>query len=378
MLDKVIILELKEEYAIAMKEGGGMIRIQRKPGMSVGDRIYVLAEDLWEEKRKVVPFRAAIKNQTAVRRIARMATAAAMAVLILVALMPGLATKAYAVVSIDAGQRVQLEVDQEQSVLKASSIDGSLPDTQLKKFKGKKLFDLGPELIEMLGKGPFLVAYATYDGASDPQIEQEIRQMFQQKEIVYLSGNSQDISSAEENAQSLGLYMLGLLMGEENSDFLEDFYEQYFGMDDFEDDEEEDSENESDGAEYEHLHLHEMIALVRQNPEYLKSRQFRHALSEKIEDLDEGLDRESDDEEEAEADEIDDGEDSSEEEDDKSSYEVSDNGSDEEKSEHDGSKDYGAEDNDSEVGKSEDSDSDNDDSEDSDSDDDDSEDDEES
>ncbi len=328
MPDKVIVLELKEDYAIAMKEGGGMIRIRRKPGMAVSDRIYVLPEDLCEKERKVLAFRTAVKNQGTMRKIARMATAAAMVVLMIVALLPSLATKAYAVVSIDAQQRVQLEVDQEQSVLKASSIDGSLADTQLKQLKGKNLFDLGPELMEMLGKGPFLVAYATYDGASDPQTEQEIRQMFQQKELVYLAGNAQDISSAEENAQSLGLYMLGLLMREEHSEFLEDFYEEYFGVDDFDDDDDENAENDFDEEDFEHLPLHEMMDLAQKNPEYMKNKQFREALTEKIEERDEDLNQEQ---EEAKTEDDEDGDSSVEE--DKTEDNEDDNSSDEENKE---------------------------------------------
>lgn len=291
MLDKVIILELKEDYAIAMKEGGEVIRIKRKPGMAVGDQVYVLPEDLYTEKSKVIPFQAATRSPAALRRIARMATAAAMVVLMIVALLPNLATKAYAVVSIDGQQRVQMEVDKDQSVLEVSSVDGSLPDAQLQQLKGRNLFELGPELTELLGNGPLLVAYAPYDGASDPETEQALRQMFGQTELVYLAGNAQDISSAAENSQSLGLYMLSLLMNEEHSDFLEDFYEDYFGLDDLDDEDDDLMEDDSDKQEdaFEDLTLNELMDLAKAHPEYMKNSDFREVLSDKIEERDEQM-----------------------------------------------------------------------------------------
>lgn len=41
MIKKVIVLELKDDYALAMEEGGSIIRIKKKDGLSVGDKIWL-------------------------------------------------------------------------------------------------------------------------------------------------------------------------------------------------------------------------------------------------------------------------------------------------------------------------------------------------
>ncbi|EJX01263.1 hypothetical protein EVA_10632, partial [gut metagenome] len=54
MIEKVLILELKEAYALAMEEGGSVVRIKRKSGLSVGDEIYILPEDLYEQTENAI------------------------------------------------------------------------------------------------------------------------------------------------------------------------------------------------------------------------------------------------------------------------------------------------------------------------------------
>ncbi len=291
MLEKGIVLELKPEYALAMKQGGGVIRIKRKPGMVEGDQIYILPEDLYEKRRNLTVLRTGAFKPPAVRKIARMTAAAAMAILVILALIPGLSTTAYAVVSLDGQQHIQLQVDEDQSILGASSPDESLPEIELRKFRGKNLLDLGPELTELLGSGPILVAYAAYDGSPDLQTEQQIRQMFRQSKVLYLIGTAEDISGAAENSQSLGLYMLELLMGEDHTADLDDFYEDYFGLDDDDDGEDEIDHDDSDDAldAYAQMPLQEMIDLARTHPELMNNEEFVEALEEKQEDQDEEI-----------------------------------------------------------------------------------------
>lgn len=49
MYHKVIILEIKGGYALAMTEDGEIIRIKKKAGMKVGAAVYVLEEDRYKK-----------------------------------------------------------------------------------------------------------------------------------------------------------------------------------------------------------------------------------------------------------------------------------------------------------------------------------------
>lgn len=49
MYHKVIVMEIKEKYALVMTKDGGVLRVMRKDGMKVGDRIYILEEDILKE-----------------------------------------------------------------------------------------------------------------------------------------------------------------------------------------------------------------------------------------------------------------------------------------------------------------------------------------
>ena len=46
MYHKVIVMEIKETYALVMAEDGQILRVVYKDGMKVGDCIYILEEDI--------------------------------------------------------------------------------------------------------------------------------------------------------------------------------------------------------------------------------------------------------------------------------------------------------------------------------------------
>ena len=50
---KVLVMEIKEDYCLAMTEDGAVVRIRKKDGMKVGRRIYILREDLRNKEENV-------------------------------------------------------------------------------------------------------------------------------------------------------------------------------------------------------------------------------------------------------------------------------------------------------------------------------------
>ena len=55
MYHKVMVMEVKEHYALAMGEDGQIVRIRYKAGMQIGDCIYILEEDLYQEEKTEYP-----------------------------------------------------------------------------------------------------------------------------------------------------------------------------------------------------------------------------------------------------------------------------------------------------------------------------------
>lgn len=294
-MTKVVILELKEDYALAMKEGGEVIRIRRKPSMAVGDEVFILPEDLYEENVQnggmyvlggAAAAGSAKQKKKAAGRWSRLVAMAAMLALVLAMVVPQLTTDASAVVSIDAQQSVQLTVDDENRVLSATSPNGTIPDEVLRQLKGKSLSELTPELIELLGGGPFLVAYAPTKDTPNEQAEAEVRSLFTNQSSVYFSCNQQDVAQAQTNAQTLPHYMLSLLISEEYLDLLEDYYDQQDTPDSPYEDQEE--------RVYEQMSLTALLDALKQNPALMQSEAFRDELFDKLDDAQDRLEHQLD------------------------------------------------------------------------------------
>ena len=306
-MTKVVILELKEHYALAMKEGGEVIRIRRKPSMAVGDEVYILPEDLYEEQVQTGGLFAmggaaaaagGAKKKKPVKHWRKLVAMAAMLALVLTLVVPQLSMDASAVVSIDAQQSVQLTVDDENRVLSATSPDGTIPDEVLRQLKGKPLSELTPELVELLGGGPFLVAYAPKKDTPNEQAEAEIRSLFADQSSVYFSCNQQDVAQAENNAQTLPHYMLSLLINEEYLDLLEDYYDQQDTPDT--------PQEEQEERVYEQMSLTALLDALKQNPALMQSEAFRDELFDKLDDAQDRLEHQLDPYDLDDADDVDD------------------------------------------------------------------------
>lgn len=301
MPKKVIILEIKETCAIAMEEGGAVIRIRKKGHMAVGDQVYVLPEDLYEEKQteKVLAFTG---NPRRVKKALMHLTAtAAMVALVVLLLFPQAPMKAHAVVSFDGERGMQMQIDRNNKIVKATSCDGSIPQEELDRFQGKNLLELGEELQNLLGVGPVLVAYAAESNEDDAEAEAAIRAMFQEQDLLYLSGSDADVSEADAAAQSLGRYLLSLKLNEEELDRLENAYEDYFDRM-FPDQPDDDALEDK----YEAMETQQLMDLLKQDPTLIKQEAFRDALGDRLEDaVESAMPPEPDDDDDSNHDEVD-------------------------------------------------------------------------
>lgn len=299
---KVIVMELTEEYALAMDETGGVIRIIKKPGMKVGDCIYVLEEDRYvhgrddgnrfAEHEKIVAFPKKSDGKAARHtKILRYAAAVAAALLIFVTafIAYGNSRQAYAMVSLDGSHSVQLTLDDKNIVKTAVSIDDSIPQAQLENFIGKSLDELSQYFEDDDSENEkMIVGYAILKKASKEQemaFQAYLKKLFGLNQVVYISGTSDDIREAKNKQQSLGIYLSERLEAED-----ERLEQDEDKDDDADESDEDDGEEESGEQEYEDKENYEEDS---------------EASEYEQEDIDESEDFELTEAEEAEQEEVD-------------------------------------------------------------------------
>ena len=204
MFWKVLVLEIKDKYCLAMREDGSVVRIIKKPNIKEGDTIYVVEDDLYTENSKKVY---KIKRST-VQKLT--AVVAAVAVFALVMTIPQFADKACAIVSFDGEKSVELKLNKNNEIIDAKSYDDTLTEDELDKLEGMNLFDASDDLKSFDSKdGALLVASASMKNSEkDSELEDEIEEMLEDCDSIYLKGDKDDIKKAEKAKKSLGIYLI--------------------------------------------------------------------------------------------------------------------------------------------------------------------------
>ncbi len=204
MFWKVLVLEIKDKYCLAMREDGSVVRIVKKPNIKEGDTIYVVEDDLYTENSKKVY---KIKRST-VQKLT--AVVAAVAVFALVMTIPQFADKACAIVSFDGEKSVELKLNKNNEIIDAKSYDDTLTEDELDKLEGMNLFDASDDLKSFDSKdGALLVASASMKNSEkDSELEDEIEEMLEDCDSIYLKGDKDDIKKAEKAKKSLGIYLI--------------------------------------------------------------------------------------------------------------------------------------------------------------------------
>lgn len=285
--EKVIVIELKDNWDLAMRPGGEIIRIRKKEGLHIGDVIYILPEDILSQKKdNAILFCAA--GQTAASQnsdppkkkksshqtkllLRQLASVAAIFALCFSVLLFGqqLPVQVYAVASFDADQSLQVELDENLRILSVHSVDGSIPEHMLSALKGQLLQDAESELQFLVGDGPCLMGYAPQKGEADPWTELQLRALFSDRKVLLLTGTAEDIPAAKENALSLGQYIAGHHLPSPDQGVLDDL----------------DGLNSAE--------LEQMLDLLMDTPHWTEKPDFREAVKDLQEDLAERREEES-------------------------------------------------------------------------------------
>lgn len=281
-------MEIKETYALVMAEDGQILRVVYKDGMKVGDRIYILEEDILkkdsfkeENHAFIIPFaerkKTGNQHKTLWKKMVAVAAACALFVTSFALLSkPG---KAYAMVSVDGEKAVEVVLNQKNRVKEADSKNDSLTREEKKEIKGEKVETIKNYFSQDLSdKETIIVGYAFLKDESEEEraaLQRRLEKTFGTEHLLYLAGDKEDVENAKKAGKSLGIYLAEqILTGEDFNKVVNEVTEE------------------------------EILELLEKNPSFIENPTLKKSIQEKLSDYEDADDFEK--EEEADHDESED------------------------------------------------------------------------
>lgn len=234
MYRKVMVMEVKEHYALAMGEDGQIVRIRYKAGMQIGDCIYILEEDLYQEEKTeypehpaLVPFETKKEKVKKPHPFWKQITAVAAAAALFIALFTWAMKPetAYAMVTVDGNKNVEMTLDKKHVVKDALSRDGSITEKEAEKLVGQKV-DILEEYFEEVTEPEetAVVGYAlcgTSSKEEEEALQRRLERIFGTEGVIYIGGSKEDAEAARKAGKSLGIYLAEQAVSEDNLDSIQ-------------------------------------------------------------------------------------------------------------------------------------------------------------
>ena len=212
-MNKGLIMEIKDDYAIVMCDNGTMDKILIKPGMSIGQKIFYFEEDIVKVSASSVK-----KNYRINTFMKSFGSIAALFLIIFTVFQNVMFDKAYAVVSIDINPSIEITADSKQNIIKVEgkNLDGQ--DIDFQKIKGlnindgiKKIKDILVEKDYLSTNKDILVAVGFPNNDCDTKYAESVQEIvvstFDNENIACVTvDKKEDIKEANEKGISLGRY----------------------------------------------------------------------------------------------------------------------------------------------------------------------------
>lgn len=212
MYFKGIVVELKDNYSIVMKDDSTMARIKNREGLKEGDAILFLEDDIYEKIKDKMPFN---------KIIGPIMAAAAIIIILIIPIAYKDRDNVYAVVSIDVNPSIQVDIDKSKNIVKVKGLNEDGKNLDLNKVIGMKLENGLNEIKIILEKAQYkvkgdsaLIGFTLIENDNDVEYSQEVRNIikksFEGTTTAYLSSNKRDLEEANKQGLSLGRYLAKL------------------------------------------------------------------------------------------------------------------------------------------------------------------------
>lgn len=219
---KGIVMEVKNDYVIVMKEDGTLGRIKNKDGLKVGKSVFFFEEDIYIKKdtAKVIPFR---------KYIVPLGAIAALFVILINPIMNMFSSKmnnVYAVLTFDINPSIEFELDQNGIIKDVKGINDDAIALGLDKIKGMTFQEGTVALKDLLSKNNYLsnnnavlVGFSFIGNENinyEKDIQKTIKNTFKCTEVAFLKGQKSDLEKAKSQGISLGKYEALVKLDEDN------------------------------------------------------------------------------------------------------------------------------------------------------------------
>ena len=202
--NKVIIMEVKDDYAIVMTSDFEFIKIKKKKSMTEGQKIYIVDEDICQGEEKT-----SLSNKNKLLKILGL-IAILLGILLLAFLFNPFKKDTYATASFDGDASIEFSLDENKKITKAISRDDSIPSGELENLKGKS-FEYGlDEIDDYLENDNYILASCYVPSGENDNYIDDIRTTIDKElsDVIFINANKDDIKQAEKENKTLGQYKL--------------------------------------------------------------------------------------------------------------------------------------------------------------------------
>ena len=218
-MNKGLIMELKKDYAIVLNDDGRMEKIQIKPQMSVGQKIFYFEEDIIKASaQRSFRYSSFMKSFGSI---------AALFLIVFTFFYNYTFNKTYAVVSLDINPSIQIEVDNNQKILNVKGMNDDGKNIDFTAVKGKNINDGIKAIKDILVEKEYLknnkdvlVGFAYVKNGDESLYEESIKDAvlanFDTENVTYVKAeDKKDVQQAKEQGISLGRYEAAKVVSEE-------------------------------------------------------------------------------------------------------------------------------------------------------------------
>ena len=202
--NKVIIMEVKDDYAIVMTSDFEFIKIKKKKSMTEGQKIYIVDEDICQGEEKT-----SLSNKNKLLKILGL-IAILLGILLLAFLFNPFKKDTYATASFDGDASIELSLDENKKITVAISRDDSIPSGELENLKGKS-FEYGlDEIDDYLENDNYILASCYVPNVVNDNYIDDIRSAIDKElsEVIFINANKDDVKQAQKENRTLGQYKL--------------------------------------------------------------------------------------------------------------------------------------------------------------------------
>lgn len=202
--NKVIIMEVKDDYAIVMTSDFEFIKIKKKKSMTEGQKIYIVDEDICQDGEKT-----SLSNKNKLLKILGL-IAILLGIILLAFLFNPFKKDTYATASFDGDASIELSLDENKKITEAISRDDSIPSGELENLKGKS-FEYGlDEIDDYLENDNYILASCYVPNGENDNYIDDIRSTIDKElsEVIFINANKDDVKQAQKENKTLGQYKL--------------------------------------------------------------------------------------------------------------------------------------------------------------------------